>query len=77
MDDSVTGIHHPEMSKSELLGVGGKSIDLFLGNRILDRLVLVMGQDGLLSEGDEDTWKLCVHMEAGTPYCCECILHTF
>ena len=53
MDDSVTGIHHPEMSQTEFLRIGGKSVNLFLGYGILDRFVLVMGR-GVVVRHAED-----------------------
>ena len=53
MDDSVAGIHHPEMGQAEFLRIGGKSVNLFFGNRVLNRFVLVMGR-GVVVRHAED-----------------------
>ena len=42
MNDSVFGIEHTEVGKSEFLGIAGQCIDLFTGNGVFDRFVLIM-----------------------------------
>jgi hypothetical protein len=44
VDYSVAGIHHPVIGQAELGRIGGKGVNLFLGDRFLDGTVLVTGR---------------------------------
>ena len=42
MDDTIALVHHTVMRQSELGGILGQCVDLFLGYRVLDGLVLIV-----------------------------------